>query len=215
MLFCFPLLVSIFSLYFGFRWFSLIHFQGNWFFAQLSSLMINLLKKFFIFVIFKFLAFAADSSVQPFPWEPLKTLSLISLNSLLIVPTTVSQLALMIVSSPKMLSLQTMCFAFFVSFMLLYWKQKCCPGKQTLKQILVCLDRHSQSVNLSWCCHGWRKWKYSSWGVSNRCLLSSVHFWAVSSLIVLPSYNLESPYMLSVWGMVGISFRINCLVTDI
>ena len=111
-LFCFPLLVSVFSFYFLFRWFSLIHFQGNWFFPQLSSLMINLLKKFFIFVIFKFMAFAADSSIQPFPWEPLKILSLVSLNSLLIFPTTVSQLALTIVSSPKALSLQTICFAF-------------------------------------------------------------------------------------------------------
>lgn len=74
--------------------------------------MINLLKEFFIFVILKFLAFAADSSIQPLPQEPLKILILISLNSLMIVPTTVSQLALMIVSSPKVLSLQTMSFAF-------------------------------------------------------------------------------------------------------
>ena len=126
-LFCFPLLVSVFSLYFPFRWFPLIHFQGYWFFLQLPSPMINLLKKFFIFVIFKLLAFAADSSIQPFPWEPLKILSLVSLNSLLIFPTTVSQLALTTVSSPKVLSLQTICFCLFVSFMLLYWKQKCCP----------------------------------------------------------------------------------------
>ena len=111
-LFHFPLVVSTFSLYFPFRWFSLIHFQGNWFFPQLSSLMINLLKELFIFVIFKFLAFEADSSIQPLPQEPLKILILISLNSLMIVPTTVSQLALMIVSSPKVLSLQTMYFAF-------------------------------------------------------------------------------------------------------
>ena len=37
------------------------------FMLQLPSPMINLLKKFFIFVIFKLLAFAADSSIQPFP----------------------------------------------------------------------------------------------------------------------------------------------------